>query len=175
MSSHKYSTDFSLILASVEKTAKEAQANSQHSDQRTHLKYLLESLPETGLDFDIGGNVCHFLGKGEIDRWQTYFHDIPELQNAEAVVFVVQQDFNPIAVLQAGNGRVLGGLAGGPLASFGRSLTEFLRCLRVCAETRGRSGMERARPDDGSSRGVEHVLLDFPEVNHEGWMEYFCG
>lgn len=175
MNSHEYSTDFSLIVASVERRAKETQTNSQHSDQRTHLQDLLESLPETGLDFDIGGNVCHFLGKGEIDRWQTYFDDIPELANADAVVFVVQQEFNPIAVLQAGNGKVLGGLAGGPLVSFGRSLTEFLRCLRVCAETRGRLGMERVRQDDGSSRGIEHALLDFPEVNHEGWMEYFYG
>ena len=161
------------MVAAVAWRAKENQSNSQHSDQRTHLQDLLESLPETGLDFDIGGNVCHFLGKGEIDRWQTYFHDIPELENADAVVFVVQQDFSPIAVLQAGNGRVLGGLAGGPLASFGRSLTEFLRCLRLCAETRQRLGMERGRPDDGSSRGIEHTLLDFPEVNHEGWIEYF--
>lgn len=63
MSSRECSTDFSLILASVEKTAKETQANSQHSDQRTHLKDLLESLPETGLDFDIGGERFPFPWK----------------------------------------------------------------------------------------------------------------
>ena len=62
------------------------------------LDTLLYRFIKEGFNIGISGNMCEFLGSQYIEDIQYQFYDINNNKNGDYIAFIIQQDFNIIAI-----------------------------------------------------------------------------
>lgn len=62
------------------------------------LDIILSHLIIEGFNIGISENMCDFLGCADIEDIQYQFYDIKDNQDGDFIAFIVQQDFNVIAI-----------------------------------------------------------------------------
>jgi hypothetical protein len=142
---------------------------------------LLQCIPDAGLQIDIGGNSFEFVGRKYIQDIQYQFANIDAVRRTNGIVFITQQDFNPIFLEQGDSGGTIrGGLAGAEeFGVFGESLNEFVDLLVSHFVLAYETFAGHVRSETGVNsdfvRASQELIKATKGVSPEAWFEYFYG